>query len=502
VIELTLAEVAAAVGGRLHRCTGSEVVTGTVEYDSRKVTPGGLFVALPGERVDGHSFATAAVDAGAVAVLAGREVEAPAVIVPPVDAASNRAYVLAGDTDGSGAAVLAGLGALARHVLDRLPGLAVVGVTGSSGKTSTKDLIAALLTPLGPTIAPPGSFNNELGHPWTALRADHTTKHLVLELSARGPGHIAALCRVAPPTIGVVVNVGSAHLGEFGSREAIAQAKGELVEALPADGLAVLNADDAAVCAMAARTKARVVFVGRAEHAEVRAAGVTVDAEGRARFELVTPQGSAPVQLAVHGEHQVGNALSAAAVALELGATVDHVASGLAQAKPVSRWRMEVSRRPDGVTIVNDAYNANPESVAAALRALVTMTPDGATSWAVLGPLGELGESSDEEHAEVGRLVARLGVHRLVAIGEEARPLYNGARVSDVQSPDGQGSRGQGSGVQDSGLGEESVLVPDVEAAVALLRERVRPGDVVLVKASRVYGLERVAAALLQEFPR
>jgi UDP-N-acetylmuramoyl-tripeptide--D-alanyl-D-alanine ligase len=277
----------------------------------------------------------------------------------------------------------------------------------------------------------------------------------------------------------VVLNVGSAHLGEFGSRVAIAVAKGELVEALPAHGLAVLNADDPAVRAMAERTEARVVSVGRDERAQVRAAGVTVDQDGRARFELVTPQGSAPVRLAVYGEHQVGNALAAAVVALELGAPVERVAAGLAAAEPVSRWRMEVARRPDGVTVVNDAYNANPESVAAALRTLVAMTPSGATSWAVLGPIGELGERSDAEHTEVGRLVARLGVHRLVAVGEQARPLHEGAQQ-----------------------GEESVLVPDVEAAIALLRDEVRPGDVVLVKASRVFGLERVAAALLEASPR
>ena len=474
---MTLAEVAAAVGGRLHRADGSELVTGSVEFDSRRLEPGGLFVALPGERTDGHDFAAAAVAAGATGVLAAREVDAPAVVVAPVaPTGPGNSYVLAADTDGSGAAVLAGLAALARGVVDRLPKLTTVGITGSSGKTSTKDLTAALLAPLGPTVAPPGSFNNELGHPWTVLRAGHDTRHLVLELSARGPGHIAALCEVAPPRIGVVINVGSAHLGEFGSRAAIAHAKGELVEALPAHGVAVLNADDPAVAAMAARTVARVVLVGRSPRAHVRARDVVLDGSGRASFVLETPDASAPVRLAVHGEHQVGNALAAAAVALELGATVDQVAAGLGAAAPASRWRMEVTDRPDGVTVINDAYNANPESMRAALATLAAMVAAGGRrGWAVLGPIGELGDDADDAHAEIGRLAAS---HRLVAVGEQARALHDGARSVKPQ-------------------GEESVLVPDVDAAIALLRDELRPGDVVLVKASRAFGLERVAAALL-----
>jgi UDP-N-acetylmuramoyl-tripeptide--D-alanyl-D-alanine ligase len=484
VIELSLGDVAAAVGGRLHRSDGSQLVTGSVEFDSRRISRGGLFVALPGERVDGHCFAADAVRAGAAGVLAAREVDAPAVIAPPAAQSPTGSYVLAADRDGSGAAVLAALGALARGVVDRLtaasrtPGLTVVGITGSSGKTSTKDLVAALLTPLGPTVAPPGSFNNELGHPWTVLRADSATRHLVLELSARGPGHIAALCEVAPPRIGVVLNVGSAHLGEFGSREAIARAKGELVEALPSGGVAVLNADDPAVAAMASRTSARVVLVGRADDARVRAAGVTLDSTGRPAFTLVTPDGEARLRLALYGEHQVSNALAAAAVALELGASIEQVAAGLSTAAAVSRWRMEVTERDDGVTVINDAYNANPESVRAALATLATVAGDKRRSWAVLGPLGELGEAAVDHHREIGQLATRLGVNRLVVVGAAAGAMHGGALEA--------GSRG-----------EESVLVPDVEAAIALLHRELRAGDVVLVKASRAFGLERVAEALL-----
>ena len=288
MIEMRLADVAAVTGGRLHRATGDELVR-AVEFDSRAIRPGGLFLALPGERVDGHEFAAAAMAAGAAGVLAARPVDAPAVLVPPAPRAVGTGLD-ATDPDGSGAAVLAALARLAAHVVAALPGLAVIGVTGSSGKTSTKDLLAAVLRPLGPTVAPPGSFNNELGLPWTALRADAGTRHLVLEFSARGPGHIAALARAVPPRIGVVLNVGSAHLGEFGSVAAIAAAKGELVEALPADGVAVLNADDPAVRAMADRTEARAVLVGRAPDATVAARDLRLDA-GRARFRLVTPAG-------------------------------------------------------------------------------------------------------------------------------------------------------------------------------------------------------------------
>jgi UDP-N-acetylmuramoyl-tripeptide--D-alanyl-D-alanine ligase len=461
MIEMPLAEVAAVTGGRLHRASGAELVT-AVEFDSREIRPGGLFLALPGERVDGHEFATAAVAAGAAGVLAARPVDAPAVLVPPAPRASGTGLDAA-DPDGSGAAVLAALARLAGHVVGALPELTVVGVTGSSGKTSTKDLLAAVLRPLGPTVAPPGSFNNELGLPWTALRADTGTRHLVLEFSARGAGHITALTRAVPPRIGVVLNVGSAHLGEFGSTAAIAEAKGELVEALPADGVAVLNADDPLVRTMAGRTAARVVLVGRSPDAAVTAADLRLDA-GRPRFRLVAPAGTAEVAMPLVGAHHVGNALAAAAVAMELGGTPAGVAAALGGAAPASRWRMEVTDRPDGVTVINDAYNANPDSMRAALEALVAVG-DGRRTWAVLGRMAELGDGAAAAHAGVAGEARRLGVHELVA----------------VDAPD-------------YGVGRP---VSGVEEAVELLRAELRPGDVVLVKASRSAGLEQVAAELL-----
>lgn len=484
MIPLTLAEVAEVVAGSLHGTDGTPRVTGGVEFDSRAVGPGGLFVALPGARVDGHDYAAPAVAAGAAGVLAARPVEAPAVLAPrvlpasPPGGAAAASYVLQADRDGSGAAVVTALAALARAVATRLPELAVVGITGSSGKTSTKDMVAALLRELGPTVAPPGSFNNEIGHPWTVLRADETTRHLVLELSARGPGHIAELCAIAPPLIGVVLNVGSAHLGEFGSREAVAAAKGELVAALDDSGIAVLNADDPAVAAMASRTRARVVRFGTAADADVRAVDLTLEA-GRPSFRLVSPAGEVPVTLGVHGAHQVGNALAAATVALELGAAPEQVAGTLGGYRATSRWRMEVTDRADGVTVVNDAYNANPESMRAAMSALVAIAGPDRRSWAVLGPMGELGDAGAAAHEELGALAARAGIDRLVAVGEQAAAVQRGARAQGIPA-------------------DGVVLVPDADAAVAVLREGLRPGDAVLVKASRAYRLERVAAALLE----
>jgi len=474
VIPLTLAEVADAVGGALADVPDPAArVTGDVELDSRRIRLGGLFVALAGERVDGHEHAAAAVAAGAVGVLAARPVGVPAVVVPDVPAALAR---------------------LATAVLARLPEVTVVGVTGSSGKTSTKDLLAQLLAVLGPTVAPPGSFNNELGHPYTVLRATAETRYLVLEKSSRGLGHIAWLTRVARPRVGVVLNVGSAHLGEFGSRDVVALAKGELVEALPAaadGGVAVLNADDPLVAAMAARTTARVVTVGEAPGAGVRAVDVRVDEHGRAAYELVAGGESVPVRLAVHGAHQVGNSLAAAAVALELGLALPAVADALAAARPLSRWRMEVTERTDGVLLVNDAYNANPESMAAALRALRTMAR-GRRSWAVLGPMAELGEAAADEHRRVGALAAQLGVDRLVVVGPAAAGIHQAAAAA---GPGGGSGRAAPAGTG-GGWAGETVHVPDVAAAVALLRAELLPEDVVLVKASRSAGLERVVLAL------
>lgn len=507
MIELTVAEIADIVGGTLADISPQDAarrrVTGTVEFDSRAVGPGGLFLALPGARSDGHDHAGAAIAAGAVAVLAARPVGVPAVVVAPAAASGSRAGVLEHDPDGSGAAVLAALAKLAQVVAAELVagGLRIVGITGSSGKTSTKDLVAAVLKPLGEVVAPPGSFNNELGHPWTVLRATPETDFLVLEMSARHPGNIAALAEIAPPAIGVVLNVGTAHLGEFGSREAIAQTKSELPQSVPASGVVILNADDPAVAAMAGVTAARVVRVSRAENtsagpSQLWAGPVSLDEVARPCFTLHHRDASrttqAQVRLGVYGDHQVTNALCAAAVALECGADVDQVAAALAGAGPVSRHRMHVTTRADGVTVIDDAYNANPDSMRAGLQALAWIAHGGGDrpaekrrSWAVLGEMAELGEDAIAEHDRIGRLAVRLDVSRLVVVGSgrSMSAMHHGAVM--------EGSWGSA----DKG----AVNVADGEAALALLRAELQPGDVVLVKASNAAGLGALADALVSQ---
>ncbi len=455
MIALSLAELARITGGRLHGLTQQDaaalVVDGPVVTDSREAAPGGLYIARVGEHLDGHIFVAAAAEAGAVAALTSREVEAlPCVVVDDVQDA---------------------FAALSRAVAERGVDLTVIGITGSSGKTSTKDLLGSVLATAGDTVAPVGSYNSEVGVPLTVTRITPDTRFLVVEMGARGAGHIRYLTTMAPPRIGVVLNVGTAHIGEFGSKEAIAVAKSELVEALPADGVAVLNADDPNVRAMARRTSARVVLAGEAPDADVRAESVALDAEGRPSFDLVVGPAREPVTLALVGRHHVGNALSVAAVALECGMPLAAVAAALTGARAASRWRMEVTDRPDGVRVVNDAYNANPDSMVAALNALRAMCGSRHRPVAVLGTMLELGEQSRRGHTEVGRVAGQLGVERLVVVGEEARPMCDGA----------------------SGSATVCTWVPDADAAYALLTAEVRTGDVVLFKSSRDAGLRWLA---------
>jgi UDP-N-acetylmuramoyl-tripeptide--D-alanyl-D-alanine ligase len=461
VIPLSVADIAAATGGQLAQVLDTRaVVAGPVVIDSRDVVPGSLFAALPGARSDGHEFAAAALAAGAVAVLATRPVGGPAVIVPDVQAA---------------------LGMLARAVIDRAPDLIVIGITGSAGKTTTKDLTAQLVESLGPTVAPRESFNNEIGHPLTVLKITRQTRYLVSELAARGPGHITELCAIAPPRLGAVLCVGHAHAGEFGGLERIATAKGELPAALPADGVANHNPHDHRVAAMALGTKARVVTFGRSAGADVRAGQIELDELSRPGFTLITGAGSAPVQLQLYGAHQVHNALAAAAIAAELGMPVSEIAAGLSAAVALSRWRMEVTRLPDGVTVINDAYNANPDSMRAALDALATMAL-GRRGFAVLGYMTELGDDAGRLHEEIGAAAAAAGLAGLIVVGDDAAPMLTGAKAVP-------------------GWHGELVHVPDAPAAVRAARDRLRDGDVVLVKASHSIGLQTVALALTGEQP-
>ena len=306
-------------------------------------------------------------------------------------------------------------------------------------------------------------------------------------MSARHRGNIAALAAIAPPSIAVVLNVGTAHLGEFGSREAIAATKAELPQAVPSSGAVVLNVDDSAVAAMAETTAARVVRVSRepgAQKIDVWADAVTLDELARPRFTLHTDGGHVDVALAVHGDHQVSNALCAAAVALECGATLEQVAAALAAAGPASRHRMQVATRADGVTIVNDAYNANPDSMRAGLKALAWMArgAGGRRSWAVLGEMAELGDDAISEHDNIGRLAVRLDVSRLIVIGtgRAMSAMHHGA-------------------VMEGSWGAEATMVDDADAALAVLRSELRAGDVVLVKGSNSAGLGALADVLIAD---
>lgn len=460
MMPMALALVAEVCDGALGvdaRSCGAEVVLG-VSVDSRSIEPGQMFVALRGERVDGHDFAAAALAHGALAVLAERDIPGvPCVVVSDsVEALGRLAHWYR------------------RHKLTAT----VVGITGSSGKTTTKDLVADTLD--GNVVAAQGSFNTEIGVPLTILRADSTTEYLVLEMGMRGLGHIRYLADVAEPDIGVVLNVGTAHLGMMSDPGDIARAKGELVEALTKEGYAVINDDDPQVRSMVDRTQARVVRFGTTSTADIRASAVCVDDEGRPSFDLhVGDADPVHVDLHFHGEHFVDAALASAAVGHVCGMAAERIARKLSAARPRSRWRMEVQRTSGGVTVISDVYNANPESVRAALKALRSMSHHG-RSWAVLGEMRELGEASTREHDAIGRLAVRLDVSRLVCVGAGTKVMHLAAS-------------------NEGSWGDESTWVEDADAAIALLDAELRPGDVVLVKASRAVGLEAITEHLLSD---
>jgi UDP-N-acetylmuramoyl-tripeptide--D-alanyl-D-alanine ligase len=458
VIPLSLAEIATVTGGTVTGAPDPHLhVTGPAVSDSRQVTAGGLFAAVRGARTDGHDFAAQAVASGAACVLGSRPVAGPAVIVPDVTAA---------------------LGQLARHTLARAKDVTVIALTGSAGKTTTKDLLAQILARHGTTVATPGSFNTEIGLPLTVLRTEETTRYLVLEMGARHVGDIAHLTSLTPPRVGIVLNVGSAHLGEFGTRQAIGQAKAELVQALPAaadGGIAILNADDDIVASMARHTTAAVITYGTGQ-AAVRAAGIRL-ADGRAGFTLHTPAGlAAPVTLQLLGAHQVHNALAAAAAAYALGMTTESIAEALSAASPLSPGRLQLIQVGNGVTVINDAFNANPESTAVGLRALASYS-QGRRTIAVLGEMRELGPAAQAAHHDIGRLAAALGIDILITVGHgHTDTLADAARTSTpppaVHTADN----------------------PD--ALLPTLQHLLQPADVILIKASRSVGLENFAANL------
>lgn len=454
MIALTLRELADAVGGRLVHGDPEAVIDGSVETDSRLVGEGSVFFAMPGETTDGHRFAGAAVEAGAAVVVAEREVEVavPLILVP----------------DG-----VAALGALAREVVARVRALGrlrVVAVTGSNGKTTTKNLLQAILSAQGPTVAPKGSFNNQVGAPISMLRVDESTEYLVVEMGASHLGDIARLIAIVTPDVGIVLKVGLAHAGEFGGIDAVQAAKSEMVTELPPTAVAALHGDDPRVAAMAELTKARVVRFGQGADADVRGEAIEATAEGT-RFTLVAGGHRRAVRLRILGEHHVVNALAALTAAREFGVPLDDAVVAIEAVPRAERWRMEVLDPGTGYTVINDAYNASPDSTAAALKTLAQIArAGGRRSVAVLGEMAELGDFAQEEHDRVGRLAVRLDIRRLVVVGERAKAIHLAA------------------GLEGSWDGE-SVHVPDADAAYDLLHEELRPGDVVLVKSSKSAGL-------------
>ena len=456
MISLRLAELNDALGGSLLLPVGAtrqDLVGGSVQTNSALVGPGSIFFALPGAVTDGHLFAADAVERGAALVVAERPLElaVPVLVVP------------------SGVTALADLARLVVARVRAAGRLKVIGITGSNGKTTTKNLLRAILEAEGPTVAPAGSFNNHVGAPITMLQVDESTEYLVSEMGASGEGEIARLVGIALPDISVVLKVGLAHAGEFGGIEATQRAKSEIVRELPDSAVAVLNADDGRVAAMAGLTAARVVWFGLAADAAVRAENVRATASGT-RFTLVVDGSSHEVALRILGEHHVSNALAALAVARELGVPIERAITAIEGVARAERWRMELLQPGGGITVINDAYNASPDSTAAALKTLAQILEPGQRSVAVLGEMAELGEYAQEEHDRLGRLVVRLNIGKLVVVGEGARHIHAAA------------------GLEGSWDGE-SVFVADVDAAYDLLREELRPGDVVLVKSSKSAGL-------------
>ena len=444
MIRLKVAQIADIVGGTLNVEGNQEVWLAPV-FDSRKATPGSFFLALVGEQADGHSYIKDALDNGAVFALVSKPVNYPNIKVDDV---------------------LVALGKLAAYVRLQLPNLKVIGITGSQGKTTTKDLLQHILQSIGPTIAPENSFNNELGAPLNLLRCDEQTKFCIAELGARHLGDISNLASIVKPDIGVVLKVGSAHLSEFGSRENIAKAKGELIKSLPSDGVAILGLYDEFTPRMAEGFAGRVITFGESAAADVRAADVEIR-EGSPHFDLVDGEGRVSVGMRLIGAQQIPNALAAAAAAIALGVSNDHIATALSTAENRSKWRMQLHELP-GLLIINDAYNAAPESMEAALFSLRLFAQErGGSAWAFLGKMHELGASSGQAHEKIGTLARDLGVDYLVAINAKEY----GA----------------------------SLNYENWEKALELMNE-FAPGDVVLVKASRAEGLERLAQALIESW--
>ncbi len=452
MIPLSASTVADVMQGTLY---GSAEISANAEFqfDSREVKPGDVFLALRGEKADGHEFVSNALDNGAVLSIVTKPVSGTHIVV---------------------ADVLDAIGALAVHVRHQLANLKVVGITGSQGKTTTKDMLYSILKDEGKTVAARGSFNNDLGVPLTLLRCDTSTKFCIVEMGARHGGDISSLTKIALPDVGAVLKVGNAHIGEFGSREKIALAKGELVAGLKSGAIAVLGTYDEFTPKMPISDDVRKMTFGVDHNCDVRAADIEFRG-GFAHFDLVTPEAREGVELRVLGLHQIPNALAAAAIAFSLGISTTRIAAALSMHESASKWRMEIHEGNE-TTLINDSYNANPESMEAALRTLVLLSQErGGRSWAFLGTMHELGPSASQMHEEIGKLAVELGIDHLVAIGNQdyLRGLKDSSTVTHYFGS-----------------------VKDAESMIS----EFEPGDVILVKASRAEHLEHLAESITQSW--
>ena len=467
MIPLTLEEISVAINAASLNLDSNLKVTGKVVIDSRKVSQGDLFVAINGENVDGHDFCHEAIKKGAIAVISSKElVGIPTLLVKEGNAASKNV---------DQPTVIA-LGKLASYLLMKLPNIFKIAVTGSSGKTTTKDLLFDLGNLIGPTVAPVGSYNNEIGMPQTILECDEKTKVLILEMGAREVGNIKKLCQIAKPDTSILLNIGSAHIEIFGSRELILKTKSEIIECLNAEDVAVLNHEDETFSKQ--KTKAKVVSFGLSG-ADVSAKNVVLNDKAQASYELKFEGKVSQVNLKIVGAHQVSNSLAAAAVFLKKGLDIDLVAKTLSNSVAKSKWRMQVEVNSKNVTVINDSYNANPESMKAAIRTLKQAGADKKT-FIIVGEMLELGSDSKQMHEEVADLIQKLDVKKTLVVG-------NGAKiVSDYLSNNAYKGRLE--------------FCMDIDSAISKTKEMVEINDVVLVKASRAIGLERVANALMNDF--
>ena len=454
MIKLSASQIAEIVHGQLIGTAEISAETG-FEFDSRKIKPGDVFLALKGEKLDGHDFVADAIENGAALSLVDRPVSGN--------------YILVSD-------VLNAIGRLAHYVRSELKDLKVIGITGSQGKTTTKDMLHSILRIEGKTVAAHGSFNNDLGVPLTLLRCDKSTRFCIVEMGARHGGDISALTKIALPDIGAVLKVGNAHIGEFGSREKIAQAKGELISGLKPGSIAVLGTYDEFTPQMSFAEGVKKITFGELQSCDVRAADIEFRG-GFAHFDLVTPEAREHVELRVLGLHQIPNALAAAAIAFSLGVPTSRIASSLSIHENASKWRMEM-HEGNGVLLINDSYNANPESMEAALRTLILLTQErGGRAWAFLGTMHELGPAAAQMHKEIGALAKSLGIDHLVAIS-------NRDYLSSFNEEQNQ-----------------SHYFETADQAKSMIKA-FEPGDVVLVKASRAEGLEEIASAIIENWQR